>query len=146
MFIVHQANIGYTVSCLYNASNTPNKFPFKCWCCHAFKVLQQLSGFCALWFAVFADEVALFIFILQQYSWNYSPIFLFAPLFLHVKYFEASTLLWVENDILVDIGNNLWHSLVPQSPISNFPYSLKICRLCENSFVEEFYTFTKRGK
>ena len=39
--------------------------------------------------------------------------------------------------ILLDIGLNLWHSLVLQSQISNFPYSLKkICLLCETISVE----------
>jgi len=111
---LHQTNTGYTASGLYNASNTQNEFTLKCWCCHAFKVLHQLLGFWALCFAIFADAVVLFIFILQKYSWNHFPIFLFAPLFLHVKHCEASTLLWVENDILLDIGNNLWHYLVPR--------------------------------
>ena len=46
--------------------------------------------------------------------------------------------------ILLDIGLNLWHSLVLQSQISNFPYSLKkICLLCET--ISIFDTFTKRG-
>jgi len=50
---------------------------------------------------------------------------LFAPLFLYLKHFEASALLCVVKGILLDIGLNLWHSRVPQSQISNFPYSLK---------------------
>ena len=70
---------------------------------------------------------------------------LFAPFFLHLKYFEASALLCVVKGILLDIGLNLWHSLVLQAQISNFSYSLKICLLCETIFVEEFHTFTKRG-
>jgi len=70
----------------------------------------------------------------------------FAPLFRRLKHFEASALLCVVKGILLDIGLNLWHSLVLQSQISNFPYSLKnICLLCGIIFVEEFCTFTKRG-
>ena len=68
---------------------------------------------------------------------------LFVPLFLHLKHFETSASLCVVKGILVDIGLNLRCSLVLQ--ISNFPYSLKKCLLCETIFVEEFYTFTKRG-
>jgi len=44
--------------------------------------------------------------------------------FLHLKPFEASASLCVVNGILLDIGLHLWHSLVFQSQISNFPYSL----------------------
>jgi len=66
--------------------------------------------------------------------------------FLHLKHFEASALLCGVEGMLLDIGRNLRHSLVLQWQISNFPYSLKkICLLCETIFVEQFYTFTKRG-
>ena len=50
---------------------------------------------------------------------------LFAPLFLHLKHFEVSALLCVAKGILLEIGLDLWHSLVLQSQISNFTYSLK---------------------
>jgi len=126
---------------LYNESNAQNKFTFKCCSFHASNVVHQLASFCALCFAIFADEVVLLIFVLQTLSWNHSTICFFAPLFLRLKHFEASALLCVVKGILLDIGLNLWHSLVLQSQISNFPYSLKkICLLCEIIFVEEFYT------
>jgi len=48
---------------------------------------------------------------------------LFAPLFLHLKLFEASALLCVIKGILLDIGLNLRYSLVLQ--ISNLSKSLK---------------------
>jgi len=48
---------------------------------------------------------------------------LFAPLFLHLKHFETSTLLCVVKGILLDIGLNLRYSLVLQ--ISNFPLTKK---------------------
>jgi len=61
-----------------------------------------------------------------------------------LKHFEASGLLCVVKGILLlDIGLNLRYALVLQ--ISHFSYSLKICLLYKTTFVEEFYTFTKRG-
>ena len=60
---------------LYNESNAQKKFTFKCWSCHASNVVHQLSSFCALFFAIFADEVVLLIFVLQTFSWNHSPIY-----------------------------------------------------------------------
>ena len=59
---------------------------------------------------------------------------LFAPLFLHLKHFEASALLCVVKYILLDFGRNLWHSLVLQPQISNFPYSLKNSVSCVKLF------------
>jgi len=50
---------------------------------------------------------------------------LFAPLFLHLKHFETSSLLCVVKRILLDIGFTLRYSLVLLSQTSNFPYSLK---------------------
>jgi len=56
MFIVmYKTNTGHQASSLCGESNTQNKFTFKC-CCHA-NVLHLLSSFCALCFAIFADEV-----------------------------------------------------------------------------------------
>jgi len=60
---------------LYNESNAQNKFAFKCSSFHASNIVHQLSGFCALCFAIFADEVVLLIFVLQTFSWNHSPIY-----------------------------------------------------------------------
>ena len=107
---------------LYNEYNAQNKFAFKCWSFHASNVVHQLPSFCALCFAIFSDEVMLLIFVLQTFSWKHSPIYFFAPLFLRLKHFEASALLRVVKGVLLDIGLNLWHSLVFQSQISNFPY------------------------
>ena len=110
---------------LHNESNAQNKFAFKCWSFQAFNVLHQLPSFFALCFAIFADELVLLIFVLQTFSWNHSRIYFFAPFFFRLKHFEASGLVCVVKGILLDIGLNLWHSLVLQSQISNFPYSLK---------------------
>jgi len=62
---------------LYNESNVQNKFAFKCWSFHASNVVHQLPCFCALCFAIFADEVVPLIFVLQTFSWNHSPIYFF---------------------------------------------------------------------
>ena len=78
---------------LYNESNAQNKFAFKCWSFHASNVVHQLPSFCMVCFAIFADEVVLLIFVLQTFSWNRSPIYFFALLFLRLKHFEASALL-----------------------------------------------------
>jgi len=110
---------------LYNEANAQNNFAFKCWSFQASNVVHQLPSFFALCFAIFADELVLLIFVLQTFSWNHSPIYFFAPLFLCLKHFEVSGLVCVVKGILLDIGLNLWHSLVLQSQISNFPYSLK---------------------
>jgi len=130
LIIVYQTNTGHPAVSLYNEFNAQNKFTFKCWSCPAFNVVHQLSCFCALCFAIFADEVVLLIFILQTFSWNHSPIYFVCSslssllLFLsctghfpHLKYFEASASLCVVNGILLDIGRNLqacpweWDSL-----------------------------------
>ena len=73
---------------LYNRVATPEMNPTRrtnlhsnVWSCHAFNVVHQLSSFCALCFAIFADEVVLLIFVLQTFSWNHSPIhFVCSPL------------------------------------------------------------------
>jgi len=56
-------------------SNAQNKVTFKCWSCHAFNVVHQLSSFCAIYFEICTDEVVLLIFVLQTFSWNHSPIY-----------------------------------------------------------------------
>jgi len=56
---VYQTNTEHPASNLRCESKTQNKFTFKCWCCHAFEVLHQLSSFCALCFTFFADKVVL---------------------------------------------------------------------------------------
>jgi len=88
LIIVYQANTWHRAASLYNESNAQNKFTFKCWSCHAFNVVHQLSSFWALCFAIFADEVVLLIYlsckhfpeITQQYI-------LFARLSLHFNPF-----------------------------------------------------------
>jgi len=127
---------------LYNESNAQNKFAFKCWSFHASNVVQQLPSFCALCLAIFADEVVLLIFVLQKFSWNHSTIYFFAPLFLRLKHFEASALLCVVKDILLDIELNLWHSLVVQSQISNISYSLKKSVSCVKIFSLKNFTLS----
>jgi len=86
-------------------------------------------------------------------SWKHFPeithqYILFALLFLHLKYFEASALRWVTcvvKDILLDIGLNLWHAVVLNRKSVISLLTKNICLLCETIFVGEFYTFTKRG-
>jgi len=75
LIIVYQTNTGHRAVSFYNESNAQNKLAFKCWTCHAFNVVHQLSSFFALCFAIFADEVVLLIFILQTLSWNHSSIY-----------------------------------------------------------------------
>jgi len=92
---VYQTNTAHRAGSLYNESNAQNKFTFECWSCHAFNVVHQLSSFCALCFAIFADEVVFLIFVLQTFSWNHSPchIFCLLPSFFtwyiskHMRYF-----------------------------------------------------------
>ena len=57
---VYQTNTEHRAVRFYNESNAQNKLAFKCWSCHAFNVLHQLSRFFALCFAIFADEVGLY--------------------------------------------------------------------------------------
>ena len=140
VIIMYQTNTEPPSSNLYNESNAENKFAFKCWSCHASNVVHQLPSFCALHFAIFADEVVLLIFVLQPFSWNHSPIYFFAPLFLRLKHFEASALLCVVEGIMLDIGLNLWHSLVLQSQISYFSYSLKKSVSCVKLFSLKNFT------
>jgi len=75
LIIVYQTNTGHRESSLYNESNAQNKVKFKCWSCHALNVVHQLPSFCALCFAIFADEVVRLIFVLQTFSWNNSPVY-----------------------------------------------------------------------
>jgi len=140
--MVYQTNTGHRASSLYNESNAQNKFTFKFWSCHAFNIVHQLSSFCALWFAVFADEVVLLIFVLQTYSWNHSTIyFVCSPLF-SLETFWSICVTCVVKGILLDIGFNLWHSLVLQSQISNFPHSLKKCVFCVKLFSLKNFTLS----
>ena len=75
LVILHRTNTGHRAVSLNNESNAQNKFTFKCWSCHVFDVVHQLPSFCALCFAIFADEVGLVTFVLQTLSWNHSPIY-----------------------------------------------------------------------
>ena len=66
---------------LIQCYNSTISLSFKCWSCHASNVVHQLSSFCTLCFAIFADEVVLLVFVLQTFSWNHSPIhFVWSPL------------------------------------------------------------------
>jgi len=67
LMIVYQTNTGHRAVSLYNESNAQKKFTIKCWTCHAFNFVHQLSSFCALCFAIFADEGVLLIFFLQTF-------------------------------------------------------------------------------
>jgi len=67
---------------------------------------------------------------------------LFGPLFLQLKHFEASALLCFVKGILLDIGRNLWHSLVLQSQMNNFPYSLKKSVSCVKLFSLKNFTLS----
>jgi len=66
----------------------------------------------------------------------------FTPLSLRLKNFEASALLCVVKGILLEIGLNLWQSLVLQSQISNFPYSLKKSVSCVKLFSLKNFTLS----
>ena len=67
---VYQTNTGHRAVGFYNESNAQNKFTFKCWSCHAFNVVHQLSSFCALCFAIFADEVVLVSPVWHYFRWR----------------------------------------------------------------------------
>ena len=69
--------------------------------------LRSWSRAFALCFVIFADEVVLLIFLLQNFPEVTHHYILFAPLVFHVKQFEASTLLWVVKGILLDIRRNM---------------------------------------
>ena len=143
LITVYQTDTEHRAVSLYNESNAQNKFTFKYWSCHAFNVVHQLSGFSPFCFAIFADEVLLLILSCKHFPEITHQYILIAPFFLHLKHFETSALLCVVKGILLDIGLNLRY--FPAFQISNFPLAKKSCLLRETIFVEEFYTFTKRG-
>jgi len=62
---------------------------------------------------------------------------LFAPLILHLKHFEPSSLLWVEKCVL-DIGRNSSHSIALELKTSNFSYSLKKTVFCVKLLSKKF--------
>ena len=140
LITVYQTNTGHRAVSLYNESNAQNKFTFKCWSYHAFNVVQQLPSFCALCFAIFADEVVLLIVVLQTFSWNHSAIyFVCSPL----SSLETSALLCVVKRILLDIGLNLRYSLVLLSQTSNFRCSLKKSVSCVKLFSLKNFTVSQ---
>jgi len=67
-----------------------------------------------------------FCLILSFFTWNISKHLLF----------------FVVKGILVDIGCNLWHSLVLQSQIRNFPYTLKKSVSCVKLFSLNNFTLS----
>jgi len=91
-----------------------------------FKFLRTLLCNLCRWSCAFDICLANIFLKTHQYI-------LLALLFLHLKHLEAA-LLCVVKGILLDIGSNLWHSLVLQSQISNFPYSLKNLSPVRNYF------------
>ena len=124
LIIAYQTNTGHRAVSFYNESNAQNKFTFKCRSCHAFKwsctfeicllniFLKSLTNTFCLLPSFFASTVSI----------AHRPL---SGHFLHLKHFEAPASLCVVNGMLLEIGRNLWHSLLLQSQISNFPYSLK---------------------
>jgi len=151
LIIAYQTNIGHGAESLYNESNVQNKFTFKCWACHAFKRCAPTFRFlrtslCNLrrWSCTFDICLAnIFlnsltnVFCLLPSFFTSTASVAHGPLsghFLHLKHFEASASLCVVNGILLDIGRNLWHSLVLQSQISNFACSPKRSVSCVNLY------------
>ena len=141
LIMVYQTKTSHRAESLYNESNAQNKFTFKCWSCHAFNVVHQLSRFCALCCAIFADEVVFLTFVLQTFSWNHSPIYLVcSPLSsLETCWSICITLCFKR---YTAIGLKSWHSLVLQSQISNFVYSLKKSVSCVKLFWLKNFTLS----
>jgi len=132
--IVYQTNSGHRAASLYNESNAQSIQML-----HPMRRTFMLIMLCTN-FQVFAHFV-LQSSPMKFYFWylsckNFPEIthqcILFAPLslhfnpfctaratysghFLHLKHFEATALLCVVKGILLDIGRNLWHSLVGYS-------------------------------
>ena len=119
---------------LYNESNAQNKFAFKCWCFHASNVVHKLPSFCVLCFAIFSDEVVLFIFVLQTFSWNHLPIYFFCSPLSSLETFWSICITLCCKRYIGRHQTNLWHSLVLQSQIGDFPYSLKKSVSCVKLF------------
>ena len=157
--IVYQTNTGHRAASLYNESNAQKKFTFKCWTCHAFKCCAPTFRFlrtllCNLrrWscsFDICLADIFLKsltnIFCLLPSFFTSTVSVPHGPLsghFLDLKHFEASALLCVVNGVLLDIGGNLWHSLVPQSHISNFACSLKWSASCVKLFLLNNFTLS----
>jgi len=132
--VMYETNTGHRAVSLYNESNTQNKFTFKFWSCYALMLCTNFEVFAH--FALQSSPMRLYFWYLscKHFPENTHQYILFAPLFLHLKHFEASALLCVVKGILLDIGRNLWHSLVLQSQIGNFPYSLKKSFSCVKLF------------
>ena len=127
---------------LYNESNAQNKFTFKCWSFQASNVVHQLPSFCALFFAIFSNGLVLLIFVLQTFPSNHSPIYFVCSTLSSLETFWSICVLCVVKGILLDIGLNLWHSLVFQSQISNFPYSLNKSVSCAKLFSLKNFTLS----
>jgi len=137
LITVYQTNTGHQAVSFNNESNAQNKFTLKCWSCHAFNIVHLLSSFCALCFAIFADEVVRFC-LANIFLKSLANIFCLLPSFL--KHFETSALLCVVKGILLDIELNLRYSLVLQ--ISNIPYSLNKSVSCVKSFSLKNFTLS----
>ena len=150
LIVVYQTNTGHRASSLYNESNAQNKFTFKCWSCHAFNVVHQLSSFfrtllcnfrCTPAFEFFA-HFALQFSPMKLYFWCLANIFLksltnifcLLPSFFTWNILKHLRYLCCKRYTLLDIGLNLWHSLVLQSQISDFRYSLTKSVFCVKLF------------
>ena len=125
LITAYQTTIGHRAVRLYNESKMQNKFTFKCWSCHAFNVVHQLSSFCALCLQSSLMKLYFWYFSCKHFPEITHQHILFAPLFLHLKHFKTSVQLCVVKRIVLDIGFNLRYSPVLLLQTSNFPYSLK---------------------
>ena len=124
LITVYRTNTGHRAVGLYNEFNAQNKFTFKCWSCHAFNVVHQVSSF-AHFALQSADEVVLLIFVLQTFSWNHSPIYFVRSPLSSLETFRKICVTLRCKRILLDIGLNLRYSLLLLSQTGNLPYSLK---------------------
>ena len=65
------------------------------------------------------------IFVLQTFSWNHSSIYFVCSPLSSLETYWSICVTCVVKGMLLDIELSLWHALVLQPQISNFPYSLK---------------------
>ena len=137
LITVYQTNTGHQAVSFNNESNAQNIFTLKCWSCHAFDIVHQLSSFFALCFTIFTDEDVRFC-LANIFVKSLTNIFCLLPSFL--KHFEIPALLCVVKGILLVIGLNLRYSLVLQ--ISNIPYSLKKSVSCVKLFSLKNFTLS----
>ena len=150
MFIVvHQTNTGHRALSCYNASNKQNKFAFNCWSCHAFNVLHQLQSFSALCFAIFADEVVLFVFVLQTNIFCFLLFFFTWNILKHLRYFVLYIRQWwsletwsrsrdASRDPFFQVSVSKVSGLVSVSKDFGLGLELFVSRLCIGYFLWSF--------